>query len=93
EKRENLDKAIKAYEVALEVRTRKDFPEQFAMTQNNLGGAYRYLAGVSEGKEKIDYKNKALEAYKKAIEIYKEEYFPEQHMMVKRNIEKIMEID
>ncbi|MBM4466986.1 MAG: hypothetical protein FJ014_15775, partial [Chloroflexi bacterium] len=38
---ENLEGAIAAYRAALEVRTRADFPVQWATTQNNLGTALR----------------------------------------------------
>jgi tetratricopeptide (TPR) repeat protein len=38
---ENLEKAIELYEQALEVHTRDDFPENWAMNQHNLANAYR----------------------------------------------------
>ena len=38
---ENLEAAIKAYEAALTVYAREAFPQDRAMTQNNLGIAYR----------------------------------------------------
>nr|WP_232731833.1 hypothetical protein [Oscillatoria sp. PCC 10802] len=34
---ENLERAIAAYQAALQVRTREAFPQNWAMTQNNLG--------------------------------------------------------
>ena len=37
---ENIEAAIKAYEAALTVCTREDFPQDWAMTQNNLANAY-----------------------------------------------------
>jgi tetratricopeptide (TPR) repeat protein len=37
----NLEQAIAAYELALQVYTRDDSPESWATAQNNLGNAYR----------------------------------------------------
>ena len=41
EKRDNLERAITAYERGAGVYTLERFPQQYAMTQNNLGNAYR----------------------------------------------------
>ena len=38
---ENLERAIEFYQAALTVYTLEDFPEKWAMTQNNLAAAYR----------------------------------------------------
>jgi tetratricopeptide (TPR) repeat protein len=40
ERAENLERAIRHYQQALEVRTREAFPSDWAGTQNNLGLAY-----------------------------------------------------
>ena len=37
---DNIEQAIEHYELALKVRTQKDFPADWAMTQNNLANAY-----------------------------------------------------
>ena len=37
ERAENLEQAIQHYEQALAVRTREAFPQDWAMTHNNLG--------------------------------------------------------
>jgi len=47
-KAENCKKAIKAFEEALKVYTPERFPMDYAMTQNNLGNAYRTLAEVEK---------------------------------------------
>ncbi|MBN2380667.1 DUF2254 domain-containing protein, partial [candidate division WOR-3 bacterium] len=76
EKREYLDKAVKAYHAALEVRTRKEFPAGFATTRNNLGAAYIAIARVSEGKEQRVFMDKAVEAYHAALEVRTRKEFP-----------------
>jgi len=37
----NENSELAAYQLALQVKTRDAFPQQWAMTQNNLGEAYR----------------------------------------------------
>ena len=44
QKEENLNKAIGAYEAALEIYTIEKYPVNYAMTQNNLEIAYGILA-------------------------------------------------
>jgi len=40
EQADNIEMAIAAFSATLEVRTRSDFPVDWATTQNNLGNAY-----------------------------------------------------
>src|SRR5262249_17936400 len=40
---QNLQRAIACYEAALRVYTQADFPQDWAMTQNNLGTAYSQM--------------------------------------------------
>lgn len=44
--KENLNKAINAYEEALKVYTLKDYPREYAMLQNNIVNIYAILAGL-----------------------------------------------
>ncbi|MDA2915165.1 tetratricopeptide repeat protein, partial [Acidobacteriia bacterium AH_259_A11_L15] len=62
---ENLGKAIAAYEAALTVRTREQFPVQWAGTQNNLGVAYKNLPTGDRGENL----GKAIAAYEAALEV------------------------
>ncbi|MEM2930854.1 MAG: tetratricopeptide repeat protein, partial [Thermoproteota archaeon] len=80
-------KAIKAYEEALKVYTRERFPMDYAMTQNNLGNAYRTLAEVEDKAENC---KKAIKAYEEALKIFTEKEFPETHHLVKLNLEKLL---
>ena len=58
---ENLEAAIKAFEAALTVRTREAFPQDWAMTQNNLGNAYQDRIQGSRA-ENLEAAIKAFEA-------------------------------
>jgi tetratricopeptide (TPR) repeat protein len=46
---ENLRRAIACFEAALRVYSEADFPQDWAMTQNNLGNAYLYLPTGDRG--------------------------------------------
>ncbi|MGL4497659.1 MAG: tetratricopeptide repeat protein, partial [Planktothrix sp.] len=68
----NLEIAIVAYEVALEVLTRSAFPEDWAMTQNNLGIAYQTrIRG-----ERADNIEQAIRCYEAALEVTTRTAFP-----------------
>jgi tetratricopeptide (TPR) repeat protein len=64
----NLNKAIQAYEKALEITTVETYPAEYAVTKNNLGAAYRVLSDVWNKKENSE---KAIQAYEDAITIYR----------------------
>ena len=83
-KEANITKAIKAYKEALTVHTKKDFPVDYAMTQNNLGSAYHYLSEVRNKKANI---TKAIKALKEALTVYTKKDFPIRHAQVKQNLE------
>ena len=70
---------VAAFEEALKVRTLKDFPIDYAGTQNNLGNAYQTLAEV---KDKAENCQKAITAYEEAFKVYKEGEFPGLHQLV-----------
>jgi CHAT domain-containing protein len=69
---ENLEKAIKIYESALEVYTKKNSPTDWAVTQN--GRASAYSERIKE--DKAENLEKAIEGYQSALEIYTKENFP-----------------
>ena len=79
-----LKLAIAAYEAALVVYTPDRFPMAYAMTQNNLGTAYRTLGEVEEKAENC---RRAIAAYEAALEIFTEETFPEVYRVVSRNLQ------
>ena len=71
-KPDNVEIAITGYEQALEVYTRTDFPVDWAMTQNNLGNAYRDRIRGDKA-ENLEY---AIAAYEQALEVRTRTDFP-----------------
>ena len=78
----NLELSITAYELALQVYTRDAFPENWAMTQNNLGIAY---ADRIRG-ERADNLEEAITASKLALQVYTREAFPEEWADTQHNL-------
>ena len=83
QKTEYMKLAIKAYEKALEFYTLKEFPEDYAKTQNNLGAAYRNLADVEN---KAGNCSRAIGAYEEALKVRTLERFPMQYAMTQNNL-------
>lgn len=64
-----LDRAITAYQVALQYRTVQTVPAAFAATQNNLGTAYWHLANHADNPaQKLDSLRQAIVAYEATLE-------------------------
>ncbi|MGB3265950.1 MAG: tetratricopeptide repeat protein [Microcoleus sp.] len=79
---ENLERAIAFYEAALTVYTLEDFPEDWAMTQNNLANAYRNrINGL-----RADNLERAIAFYEAALTVRTLEDFPEQWAMTQNNL-------
>lgn len=71
----NLEIAIAGYGIALTVFTRERFPQDWAMTQNNLGAAYsNRIRG-----EKAENLEAAIDCYREALKEYTRERFPQNH--------------
>jgi len=78
----NLEIAIACYLQALEVYTRADFPEDWAMTQNNLATAYSDKITGNRA-ENID---RAIACYLQALEVRTRADFPENWAMTQNNL-------
>ncbi len=78
----NLDIAIIGYELALTIFTRADFAEYWAMTQNNLGEAYRNKITGNRG-ENLD---EAIRCYQQALEIFTRNKFPKDWGATQNNL-------
>ena len=78
----NLEIVIIGYQTVLEVYTRDAFPEDWAMTQNNLGNAYLYrIRG-----ERLENLELAIKALNLSSEVYTREAFPEDWAMTQNNL-------
>src|SRR5690606_2536254 len=82
ERVDNLECAIKHYQLALEVRTREDFPVDWAETQNNLGFAYADRTCGEHG----DNLKHAIHHYQLALQIRTRETNPINHRMTLNNL-------
>ena len=81
-KADNMEIAITGYEIAFTVFTRTDFPEDWAMTQNNLGNAYRdRIRG-----DKAENLEKAIAAFNAALEVYTRTDFPKDWAGTQNNL-------
>ncbi len=82
DKASNMEIAITGYETALTVYTREAFPQDWAMTQNNVGLAYgdRILG------ERADNIESAIAAYESALEVRTREAFPQDWAMTQNNL-------
>ncbi|MEA5562758.1 CHAT domain-containing protein, partial [Planktothrix agardhii] len=82
ERAENLERAIKYYEAALKVYTRTAFPENWAMTQNNLATAYSdRIRG-----ERAENLERAIAFSEAALEVYTRTAFPEKWATTQHNL-------
>jgi tetratricopeptide (TPR) repeat protein len=79
---ENLEKSIECCEKALEIRTKNEFPIQWANTQNNLAVAYsnRIRGNQAENLEK------SIECCEKALEVRTKNEFPVQWATTQNNL-------
>ncbi|MEG4144363.1 tetratricopeptide repeat protein, partial [Microcoleus sp. Pol12B5] len=78
----NLERAIAFYTAALTVYTREAFPQDWAMTQNNLGVAYsNRIRG-----EKAENIEMAIGYFTAALTVYTREAFPQDWAMTQNNL-------
>jgi tetratricopeptide (TPR) repeat protein len=81
-KAENLEIAIKGYQIALTYFNRNNYPEEWAGTQNNLGNALvERMTGNS-----ADNLDEGIDCYDSALEIYQRDIFPEDWAMTQNNL-------
>lgn len=78
----NLELAIAAYDLALQVYTCEVFPEQWATTQNNLASAYLDRIKGDRAKNM----EQAIAACELALQVYTREPFPEKWAMTQLNL-------
>jgi len=78
----NLEIAITGYEVVATIFTREALPQDWAMTQNNLGIAYRNRI---QG-ERAENLEQALAAHTATLQVYTCEAFPQDWAMTQNNL-------
>jgi tetratricopeptide (TPR) repeat protein len=79
---ENLRKAISCYERALEVYTREAYPQDWAMTQNNLGVVW----GDRPDGDRGENLRRAISCYEGALEVYTREAYPQDWARTQNNL-------
>ena len=79
---ENLEAAIKAFKAALTVRTREAFPLDWAVTQHNLGVAYRDRVQGS----RAENLKAAIKAFEAALTVRTREASPRDHLFTAKNL-------
>ncbi len=82
ERADNLELAIAAYNLSLEVYTRDAFPYEWARSQTSLGNAY----GQRIRGERADNLELAIAAYNLSLEVYTREAFPEDWARSQNNL-------
>ncbi|MGB6301310.1 MAG: hypothetical protein WBF90_34735 [Rivularia sp. (in: cyanobacteria)] len=81
-KAENLEIAIKGYQIANRYFNQDEFSEEWAGVQNNLGNALvERMTGDSA--ENLD---QGIDCYKLALEVYQRDIFPEDWAMTQNNL-------
>ena len=81
----HLNEAKSAYNAALEIYTKEEFPEAWALINNNLGVVLQELSNDSKT-EAIARLNEAESAYNAALEIYTKEEFPKAWALTQSNL-------
>lgn len=84
-KASNIEIAIAGYEIVLTVYTRSAFPQDWAMTQNNLGEAYRQRI-FGERAENIEL---AIAAFSTALEVRTRSAFPQNNAETLLNLGRL----
>jgi len=69
----NIGRAIACYEAALRVYTEKEFPQNWAVIQNNLGNVWRAMPTGDRGESL----GRAIACYEAALRVYTEKEFPQ----------------
>jgi tetratricopeptide (TPR) repeat protein len=79
---QNLQRAIACFEAALRIYTERDFPQDWARTQNNLGNAYRNLPSGDRGQNL----RRSIGCYEAALRVFTERTFPQDWARTENNL-------
>jgi tetratricopeptide (TPR) repeat protein len=81
-----LGESVAAFRQALQVYTREHLPQDWAMTQNNLGAALSLLGDRTGGAEGAKLLAEAVAAYRQALLVRTHEHLPQQWAMTQNNL-------
>ena len=70
------------------IYTREQLPQDWAMTQNNLGIALQEQGIRTGGAQGTELLAQAVDAYRSALEVYTREVFPSYYELVRKNLDK-----
>jgi tetratricopeptide (TPR) repeat protein len=79
---ENIERAIEAYSLSLEIYDREDFPEEWARVKNNLAAAYMQRI-TGDKAENIEL---AIRTYHESLEVYTRQEFPDRYAKIQNNL-------
>src|SRR5262249_3421012 len=74
----------------LEVMTREQFPQDWAMTQNNLGNVLNDLGTRLNGELSAQCLELSVAAYRAALEVYNPEQLPQDWAMTQYNLGSVL---
>ena len=80
---DNLLRAIDHYENALKIRTKENYPKDYADTENNIGNAYLGLASIKKTKYNL---LRAIDHYENALKINTKENYPKDYANTENNL-------
>ena len=81
-KASNMEIAIASYETVLEFCIQEAFPQQWAMTQSNLGNAYtERIKG-----DKAENIEQAIQLYQTVLQVFTQHAFPQEWAMIQNNL-------
>jgi tetratricopeptide (TPR) repeat protein len=81
-----LAQSVEAYRAVLEVYTKADLPQDWAMTQNNLGIALWDQGERSSGAEATELLAQSVEAYRAALEVRTKADLPQDWASTQNNL-------
>ncbi|MBI4249443.1 MAG: hypothetical protein HY611_08060 [Elusimicrobia bacterium] len=83
---EFLQQAVEAFRNALKVRTQNELPQDWAMTQNNLGAALGDLGAQLRGEAGNKLLSEAVQAYRQALKVRTQNELPQDWAMTQNNL-------
>jgi tetratricopeptide (TPR) repeat protein len=81
-----LGEAVAAHREALKVYTREESPQQWAMTQNNLGAVLSSQGERAEGADGVRLLGEAVAAHREALKIFTREQSPQDWARTQNNL-------